>query len=379
MTTVPATQKKGTIAAYLQDPYIVKQIERAVPKHMTSDRLLRVFLTCIQGNKRLLECSPKSLLGCLMVSAQLGLEPSPVTGQAAIVPYKGEAQFQPMYRGLLALVRRSGELQSVQAQVVYTNDVFILQYGIEDKLEHTPADGERGEVKGAYCIFKYKDGGYSFDYMSRHDIEKIRKRSKAMNDGPWKTDYDEMAKKTVIKRHCKLAPVSIEVQTATALDDRIQMGASQMDLLEEGEDPIDIQVETECGEEYEQEQTFPIFDKLVSTIPDGEQSAFLKFTAATALANGCPVEDVKASITDETAADFVEQFELWLGKDKEPAGRGKAGKKSKPVPEPETDVMVPCPEADGEMRTPNYCNSEGEFAGGKGCQCREGCPSWPVA
>jgi recombination protein RecT len=450
MATVPTTQKKTTITAYLQDPFIMKQIERAIPKHMTSDRLLRVFLTCIQGNQKLMDCTPKSLLGCLMTSAQLGLEPSSTTGHAAIIPYKREAQFQIMYKGLLALVRRSGELQSVQAQVVYTKDHFVLQYGLEDKLEHIPTDGDRGEAKGSYCVFRYSDGGYSFDYMSKHDIEKVRKTSRAANDGPWVSHWDEMAKKTVIKRHCKLAPVSIEVQTAAALDDRIQMGASQMDLLGEGE-PIDIQAEPgaqiEEGEEGAQ-QNEDAYWQLHASLPNElDKNSLHTFVEETATANTVKskkivtVGDVVCSVTDETKDAFLAQFRAWQ---KEPLQTGQPPEKQEPAdldnartisefkdrknsgfaewllahkdeipampgevlaalekkckaslykvslaetlklvsgeqePAQAPETMVPCPDADGDMRSPSYCNSEGEFVDGKGCRGREGCRSWPT-
>jgi len=368
---LPATQKKATIQSYLSDPYVMQQIEKAIPKHMTAERLLRVSLTSIQTNPRLLECTPKSLLSCIMMAAQLGLEPNPVTGHAALVPFKNnkkggiyEAQFQVMYKGLLALVRRSGELQSVQAQVVYEKDTFVLQYGLEEKLEHTPFDGERGKPKGSYIIFRYKDGGYSFDYMSRHDIEKIRKRSRAKDDGPWVTDWDEMAKKTVIKRHCKLAPVSIEIQTATALDDRIQMGDSQMDLLGEG-DPIDIEADPQG--EGEEENPWEAFWQLHTSIQRNEVEPFLLFVEETATANNCTTDDVKASITDENKDVFLAQFRAWQDEPKkEPAKLNNA--RSKKTKEKDEE-MVPCPDGKGEERLVSYCNEPGR-------ECRQGCPSF---
>ena len=257
MTSAPVpariTQKANTIRDFFYKPSIQKELRRAIPKHLTVDRLLRVAMTSIQQNPKLLDCTEHSLLRCIMVCAELGLEPSNFLGQAYLVPFKNhgvlEAQLIPGYRGYIALARRSGQVQTVSSQVVYENDHFVLQYGLEDKLEHVPAEGDRGKVKGAYVVFRYKDNSYSFDYMPKSDIDAVRRRSKAANDGPWVTDYAEMAKKTVIKRHAKLAPLSVEFQTASLLEDLAHAGESQMSIL----DPATIV-----------EHTNPLADKIAS-------------------------------------------------------------------------------------------------------------------
>lgn len=232
---LPATQKADTIRALLEKPSVQKELGKIIPKHLPIDRLLRVFMTSIQQTPKLLDCTQKSLLACVMVCAELGLEPSNFLGQAYLVPFKNkgvlEAQLIPGYRGYISLARRSGQVQTVSSQVVYENDHFVLQYGLEDKLEHVPAEGDRGEPKGAYVVFRYKDGSYSFDYMPKSDIEKIRSRSRAANNGPWVTDWAEMAKKTVIKRHVKLAPLSVEFQQASSLEDLAHAGQSQMPYM----------------------------------------------------------------------------------------------------------------------------------------------------
>ncbi len=234
---LPAKQKADTIRALLEHPQTMNQMKKAIPHHLTVERLLRVSMTSIQRTPRLLECTPNSLLACIMTCAQLGLEPDQFLGQAYLVPFYNskkktyEAQLIPGYRGFVDLARRSGRVLSVSSQVVYTNDEFEMEYGIEEKLRHVPADGERGEPKGVYVVFQYKDNSHSFDYMSTADVEKIRKRSKTPDAGPWVTDWDEMAKKTVIKRHCKLVPMSIEFAQASRLEDYANMGASQMGVF----------------------------------------------------------------------------------------------------------------------------------------------------
>jgi recombination protein RecT len=353
---LPATQKAANIRALLEQSK--KQMAMALPKHLTADRLLRVAMTSIQKNPKLLDCTQQSLLACVMTCAQLGLEPDQFLGQAYLVPYGNVCTLIPGYRGYIALARRSGEVQSVSSQVVYDNDRFLLQYGIEEKLEHTPADGDRGNVKGAYVIFKYKDGAYSFDYMSKGDIDKIRKRSKAANDGPWVSDYDEMAKKTVIKRHVKLAPLSVEFAHAVALEDRANMGESQADLL--GMDNGDV-IDTEPIEDAA--AMIKTFD---DSTPKGINKTILnEFLSRTADSNKTTIDQVKLE-----GAKAPEKFwkiyaayekQQKAKKEKEPAA---AAPDSAP-----TEIMAPapCPDNPETTYTWEYCNA---------CKKFFGCPVW---
>src|SRR3990167_2953727 len=134
----------------------------------------------------------------------------------------------PGYRGFVSLVRRSGELSTIDADVVYEKDKFVYTRGTEPRLEHVPSDDANpGKLVAAYAIARLKDGGFQIKVMRAREIEAIRKRSKAATDGPWVTDYDWMAKKTTIKQLCKLLPVSTETQRALALDDRAEMELPQ--------------------------------------------------------------------------------------------------------------------------------------------------------
>ena len=140
MKNLPAlSDKVKTVANLFRSSGVKSQLEMAIPKHMDADRLIRIAVTVIRVNPKLLECTQESLLACLMGCAQLGLEPEPFLGQVYFVPFydkkKGayEAQLIPGYRGLITLARRSGEIKSLSAQVVYENDFFELEYGLEDK------------------------------------------------------------------------------------------------------------------------------------------------------------------------------------------------------------------------------------------------------
>ncbi|MFW6121085.1 MAG: recombination protein RecT [Petrotogales bacterium] len=253
------------------------QIKKALPKHMDPERLSRIAFTEVRKNPKLLECSTHSFLGAIMTSAQLGLEPG-VLGHAYLIPYYNkktnskEVQFQIGYKGLLDLVRRSGEIESISARCVHEKDEFDFEYGLNEKLVHKPnMNGDRGNLTSVYAIAKFKDGGYSMIVMSKSDVEKIRSRSKSPNNGPWVTDYEAMARKTVLKQLCKYLPLSIEVQRGLVADESTKKEISE-DMVEESFDETDwtdvteVQdfeyseepnTKTETDEEKDKEKTFP--------------------------------------------------------------------------------------------------------------------------
>jgi len=230
----PSTeQRPQTIAGLMADPKIKAQMALALPKHMTSDRLARIALTEIRKVPTLAKCDQTSFLGAIMQCAQLGLEPGGALGHAYLLPFENrkkgitEVQFIVGYRGMIDLARRSGQIVSLTARTVHENDEFSYQYGLNEDMRHVPATGERGALLYVYAVAKLKDGGVQFEVMSRSDIDKVRAQSKAGNYGPWQTHYDEMAKKTVIRRLFKYLPVSIELATAVTMDEKADAGVDQ--------------------------------------------------------------------------------------------------------------------------------------------------------
>ena len=210
------------------------QIELALPKFMSIDRLVRTALTCFSTTPGLLDCTPRSLLGAVIQCAQLGLEPG-IIGMAYLIPFRNnrqntvEVQFIPGYRGLLALARRSGEISTIQAHCVQAEDHFKYRYGIDPQLDHVPAEkADRGAMTHVYAVARLKDGGVQYEVMTKAEVDAHRDRySKAAKSGPWQTEYPEMAKKTVLRRLCKLLPASVELQTAVALDERAELQLPQ--------------------------------------------------------------------------------------------------------------------------------------------------------
>lgn len=201
------------------------QMSMALPRHLTPERLLRVTMTAVQNNPKLLDCDRTSLFASVLTCAQLGLEPDGVLGQAYLVPFRGKCQFIPGYKGYLTLARNSGEISSIQAHEVRKGDDFSYAYGLDEHLHHVPAeDNEDAPITHFYAYAKYKDGGHIFEVMTRAQVDKVRDNSegyKAFKAGqirsnPWDSHYVPMGRKTAIRKLANYLPLS--VQRAAALD-----------------------------------------------------------------------------------------------------------------------------------------------------------------
>lgn len=207
------------------------EIQRALPKHMDSDRIARIALTAVRTTPKLLECDQISFVAALMQSAQLGVEPNTGLGQAYLIPYGKQVQFQLGYKGLIDLAVRSGQYKAIYAHEVYQEDKFSYSYGLHKDLVHVPSQNPEGEPIGYYAVYHLKNGGYDFVYWTRERIEKhAHKFSQAVQKGwtsPWKTNYDAMAKKTVLKEVLKFAPKSIELQKVVEADETIKTEVSK--------------------------------------------------------------------------------------------------------------------------------------------------------
>lgn len=251
-----ATAEKKTMQAYIKT--MEGEIKKALPSVITPERFTRMVLSALSTTPKLGECTPKSFLGAMMSAAQLGLEPNTPLGQAYLIPYKNkgvdEVQFQIGYKGLIDLAYRSGEVALVQAHIVYENDVFECEFGLEPKLVHKPADKDRGAPIKVYAMFKTKNGGYGFEVMSMEDCRKhAEKYSKSYNynSSPWQTNFEEMAKKTVLKRVLKYAPLKSDFVRGIVQDETIKTEIAE-DMYEVKNDIVYdaeySEVDTETGE-----------------------------------------------------------------------------------------------------------------------------------
>lgn len=206
---------------------IVPHMQKILPKHLTAERMLNIGLVAASKNPMLLECEPISVLRCMMQASTLGLEPDTPLGLSYLVPFRNhktgkyECQLITGYRGLIDLARRSGNIESIEAHCVFDTDEFDFELGLTPKLKHRPSlfnESKRNFI-AAYAIAKLVGGGVQFEVMSVNDIEEIRLRSKASKHGPWVTDYNEMAKKTVIRRLSKYLPLSTEFADSVGTED----------------------------------------------------------------------------------------------------------------------------------------------------------------
>lgn len=254
------------------------QLAVALPRHIKAERIARVVLTTVQKTPQLAECTRESLVLCVLAAAQLGLEPDGLLGHAYLVPFKNtkkggrlECQLIPGYKGLLKLARNSGEIASIEAAVVRVGDDFKFARGTDSFLKHRAAeppmvelpdprvgDGKAtalqpdpnwrpGIITHAYAVAKLKDGTKQFEVMAVWEINQIRDDSQGYQsavrykkDSPWISHYPEMAKKTVLRRLCKMLPASIELQKAVAADEAHDAG-----LGDSLADAIDVSPEVE--------------------------------------------------------------------------------------------------------------------------------------
>ena len=214
------------------------QLAMALPSHLKPERMIRVATTAIQVNPRLQECSARSIIACVVEASQLGLEPCGALGHAYLIPYKLKGvptcQSIPGYKGLLHLVRNSGCLKTVSAEVVHEVDEFSYEMGDRPRIRHVPSTvAEPGKVLYVYAVAELMNGGIQRVVLPVREVEAVRKRSRSANDGPWVTDWNEMAKKTALRRLTKLLPMSIEVQRAVELDERDDNSRYTVQLADE--------------------------------------------------------------------------------------------------------------------------------------------------
>jgi recombination protein RecT len=239
------------------------EIKKALPSVITPERFTRMVLSALSTTPQLAVCTPQSFLGAMMCAAQLGMEPNTPLGQAYLIPYKNhgtdEVQFQLGYKGMIDLAYRSGEVSTIQAHTVHANDTFEYELGLEPKLKHIPANANRGDATHYYAVVKMKDGGYAFTVMSVDDVkDHARRYSKAYssNYSPWKSNFEEMAKKTVIKKCLKYAPMKSEFVRGASMDETIKTDISEdMYTVTDTTDYTDvIEVNPDTGEVIDLEQ-----------------------------------------------------------------------------------------------------------------------------
>lgn len=206
--------------AIVQGDAFQRQIQAALPRNVDMQRFARIVLTALNSSDALQRCSQGSILKACLEAAQDGLLPDGREG--AIVPYKGEATWQPMVWGLVKLVRQSGELKDMGAEVIRSDDRF--ERWIDENgphFRHEPNMAATGDALGVYAYARTLDGGFYVEVITWKEIlANFRGKSQAGEKGPWKDWTDEMAKVRAIKRLCKRLPMSSDAQDVIDRDNR---------------------------------------------------------------------------------------------------------------------------------------------------------------
>jgi recombination protein RecT len=207
------------------------EIARALPRHLNADTMARIALTSFRMNRKLAECHPASVFAAVIQASQLGLRPG-LMAECFLIPYKDQCTLQIGYQGLLELVRRSGFVESIGAYLVHANDEYEVHFGTDPGVTHKPClEGDPGPLMFGYAVAKIKGGGTHVEVMTMRDIERIRDRSQNVimarrydKQTPWDTDFEEMARKTLMRRICKYLPKSPDIALAVTLDDSAAAG-----------------------------------------------------------------------------------------------------------------------------------------------------------
>jgi recombination protein RecT len=252
-TTVEAffTANKASMAAML-------------PKHMDANRMVKIALRALRTTPKLMECTLESLMASVISCASLGLEPNTPLGHAYLIPFNNrrkvngawqdvpDVQVVIGYKGMVDLARRSGEIISISTRVVYENDPFEIEYGLDEKLFHKPAQGDRGKPVGAYAVAKLKGGGFQWEHMTLEELHDVRNASQGYAAAvraarqynsevkhPWATNEEEMMRKTPLRRLFKMLPISIELASALTLDER-ETGSVGLEKVLDGVDYTEV-------------------------------------------------------------------------------------------------------------------------------------------
>jgi len=209
-----------TVRKWLESDQFRIAIQKAAPKHADAERMIQAAMTATKINPKLLECEVTSFLNCVMQLSQYGLR---LDGREAhLIPFKTTCTLIVDYKGYVKMAYQSGMVKNIEAGVVYDGDEFDYS-----TCHHTPwhwlperdKTPDRGKIKGAFAIVEMVNGGIHRERLTDIEVNGIRARSKAGRDGPWVTDFDEMAKKSAFRRATKWIPISDELSDVMAKDD----------------------------------------------------------------------------------------------------------------------------------------------------------------
>jgi phage RecT family recombinase len=205
---LPATiGNRQTLRTMLEKGNVTTTLERISTRWLKPDQVKTQAMLAVARNPALLQCTQVSFMESMVRATELGLRFAGAGGEAYLVPYKSSCTLVIGYRGLCALARRTGMVTRIEARCVHEKDEFEIAYGSGQQIKHRPHLGtDRGSLTCAYALAELKGGAVQVEVMTRGELDAIMARSRASGKGPWKTDYEEMCRKTVVRRLCKYLP-----------------------------------------------------------------------------------------------------------------------------------------------------------------------------
>ena len=223
-TQVATQQNNMSLGELMHSPAVVGKLNEVWNSPQMANSFMSSVISVANGNPQLRNAEPMSIIGAAMVAATMQLQVIPTLGQCYIIPYGKKAQFQVGYLGLLQLCQRSGQFKKILAAPVHegeyvSGDEFDEEYVFDKKQKKSD------KFIGYMAKFELLNG---FTKVAYWDIDKVKahatKFSQAFRAGfnsPWKSDFDAMAQKTVLKSILKFAPKSIEMQNAVTFDQSV--------------------------------------------------------------------------------------------------------------------------------------------------------------
>jgi len=308
---------KANLRSALENPNVNMTLQRVATRWLSADQLKTQSMIAVARNPKLLNCTKSSFLESMVRAGELGLRFAGAGGEAYLVPYKSTCTLIIGYRGLCALARRTGKVVRIEARVVHEKDTFKVSFGSGQELIHQPCLGlDRGPMTCVYALAEFKGGGTQLEVMAKDEIINIRKRSRASKDGPWVSDFEEMSRKTVLRRLCKFLPFPTAFEDALASED--PSGDSDRKPIDSNEVPANV--DTFTGEVIDQNahsfgteslegtpETNPASDVLDDSngedIQDGESKSKDKFPDDLGTSN----ETDRGLACDPLGSDLAEQ------------------------------------------------------------------------
>ena len=221
---VTVQQKNATLGELMHSPAVVGKLNEVWSSPQMANSFMSSVISVANGNPQLRKAEPMSIIGAAMVAATMQLQVIPTLGQCYIIPYGSKAQFQVGYLGLLQLCQRSGQFKKILAAPVHEGE-YISGDEFDEDYVFDKKQRKSDKIVGYMAKFELLNG---FTKVAYWDVERVKahatKFSQAYRSGytsPWKSDFDAMAQKTVLKSILKYAPKSIEMQNAVTFDQAV--------------------------------------------------------------------------------------------------------------------------------------------------------------